>query len=125
MIAVTSNITVVPTVAVVDIATHTAHPIYDTIGTGPVAYGGDDDVATDDELISAASTARPVPIPRGPRMTVETIAFDPVGGLMAVGGSWLGGSGGQVLLLDTSTRAAARHHHTGGRGISKPHPVPV
>jgi WD40 repeat protein len=109
MIAVTSGTVSVsstrPTVAVVDIAAHTTHPIDDTLGTGPVAYGGGDEVATDSELIPAASTARPQPIYRAPRMAASSIAFDPAGELMAAGGSWYGLSGGAVLLLSTGTAA--------------------
>ncbi len=99
----TISASLMPTVAVVDLAAHATHPIGGTSGTGPVAYSGGDEVATDSDLIQAASTAGALPVRRFPRITAESIAFDPAGGLMAVGGSWLDGSGGAVLLLDTST----------------------
>jgi WD40 repeat protein len=94
-----------PAVAVVDVTAGTTHPIGATLGTGPVAYGGSDEVATDSELILAAGTAAAAPDYRAPRMTVQSIAFDPAAGLMAVGGSWPDGSGGDVLLMDTGTAA--------------------
>jgi WD40 repeat protein len=109
MIAVTSGTvsiaSAVPTVAIVNLAARATHPINDTLGTGPVAYGSDDEVATDSELIPAASTVTSMPVYRSPRMTTRSIAFDPAGGLLAVGGSWTDGSGGDVMLMDTGTAA--------------------
>ena len=105
MIAITSTTAATgpaPAVAIVDLATHTTRLVNDAIGFGPVAYGSGDEVATNSELIPAASTAAAVPIYRSARIEADSIAFDPTGGLMAVAGSWLDLSGGAVLLLDTS-----------------------
>jgi len=75
------------------------------VPAGPVAYGDGDEVATGSELILAASTASPQVIGRLPGMAASSIAFDPADGLMAVGGSWYGLSGGAVLLLSTGAAA--------------------
>ena len=130
MIAVTSSTisvsSLVPTVAVVDIVTHTADPIDGTIGTGPVAYSGDDEVATDSDLIPAASTARPQVSYRIPRMTAESIAFDPAGGLMAVGGWWNGElDDGDVLLLDTITATLPATIMPSGEATASPTGFPT